>query len=1214
MTTTTAAFFKVVLVNVFLCGTYFLLAKFGQLVAVPPGLVTALWPPSGLAMAACLIWGWRSVTPALLIAAFLVNATFGGGFHPTLLSVTIAIGNSLQAVLGAWVLGRFDRHLTFDDSRSIGRFLLLTIPICLVAATLGNLGLLIAGVIGPESLTLSYVSWWLGDVLGVVIFLPMTLAFVDKRPLWRRRRVQVGAPLLATAILCGLVFYFDTVNDQDQMAGAFQSQQGQILQSLDDLNESNRKALELAAALVSTPDGLTPQRFSENVAAIRRQFPNIHSFNWLPLVPQSQLTRFARHQSQLLGRPFSIMALPGNDLSRTGWSAPIAMIEPLAGNEPALGRDLMGEPIRAAAMIKARDLKINTASGKITLVQDRSGPGGLLLNRPLVSDTGQVLGYIVAVINLRDIFNLITRNNSVLWQVLDLDDHTILGGTLPSSPDFNQRTLIQNHGVYLQQTFRILDRTYKIVLFRPLSSFGQTGTAASTLVLFLSLMSCAGLVLFMLMVSGNGERTRREVDLRTAQLRHSEERFNLIAETVNDVFWMGDVNLTRVDYISPNFERLWGQSCQSLRDNPLSFCDPIHPDDRQRVYQTLKAEKAAGNAYDIEFRLQKPDGTLCWILDTGIPIRDENGQVVSYAGTCSDITEIKQTQAELLALNQQLESLVEKKTAEIRLAATVVQHTGEGAVVTDPKAVILSVNPAFTTITGYGPAEAIGRKISMLRSDHHDRAFYQSLWDSLIAHGHWQGEIWNRRKDGDLFLERQSINAVKDETGRTTHYVAVFNDITEARSKDDRIQHMAFHDALTGLPNRLLLQDRLQQGIIAARRDQNRLALLFIDLDHFKEVNDNLGHNVGDSLLEQTAQRIGDCIRGVDTLARLGGDEFVVLMVDVDDPDDCAILAQKIIQSVGQPMTIAEHSLHIGTSIGISVYPDDGEDGITLMKCADTAMYAAKKSGRRGYSFFQTAMSEHSARRMEIQDNLRRAIARSELSLFYQAKIDVRSHRICGYEALLRWDNAQLGSVPPNEFIPIAEESGLIGEIGAWVIDEACRQLAVWRDAGLPQTSIAVNVSPRQMHDNTVAELILDAAQRHGLPCSVLEVELTESTVMTNPGQVIQVLQILRGLGVRVAVDDFGTGYSSLAYLRRLPIDVLKIDRSFVMDADKNSDDAEIVRTILALGKSLKLQVVAEGVETPAQAQLLAEHGCDVFQGYLFARPCAAADIVFDSL
>jgi len=696
---------------------------------------------------------------------------------------------------------------------------------------------------------------------------------------------------------------------------------------------------------------------------------------------------------------------------------------------------------------------------------------------------------------------------------------------------------------------------------------------------------------------------------RVVELCHSNELFKLIAGTVNEVFWIGETEPRRVVYVSAAYEEIWQRSCASLYRDPQSFIEGIHPDDRDRFRQEVTDALAAGTRFASEFRVLRPDGSIRWVCGTGFPISNAKGRTHRYVGVIGDITARVRAEDELMALNSNLEAQIQQRTAEIRLAATVVEHTGEGILVTDSDALVLSVNPAFSQITGYSAEEMVGRNAGALRSYRHDEDFYREMERALLRQGRWEGELWNRRKDGEAFLERVSINAVKDKEGHVTHYVQVFNDITEARRKDDHIRHMAFHDALTGLPNRALLEDRLEQRILTARRVNARFGLLFFDLDRFKAVNDTIGHNVGDFLLNEVAHRVRASIRGADTLARLGSDEFVVLMSEVGHPEDCAILAQKIIRIVSEPMIIQGHAINIGACVGIAVYPEDGDDCTALMKSADTAMSVAKRAGRGVHRFFQATMFERASQRLKLECGLRHALANRELSFRYQAKVGARSRTVHGYEALLRWASPILGNVSPVDFIPIAEDAGLINDIGSWIIDEVCRQIAVWHAAGYGLKKVAINVSARQLQDGALVGQIVEATRRHGIPATALEVELTESAIMANPDEAAGILQALRALGVRVAIDDFGTGYSSLAYLRRLPIDVLKVDRSFVMDADKNDDDAEIVRTILALGKTLGLEVVAEGVETESQATLLEQAGCDLFQGYLFSRPLSAQSI-----
>ena len=550
-----------------------------------------------------------------------------------------------------------------------------------------------------------------------------------------------------------------------------------------------------------------------------------------------------------------------------------------------------------------------------------------------------------------------------------------------------------------------------------------------------------------------------------------------------------------------------------------------------------------------------------------------------------------------------------KAEAALKLAASVFDNTMDGVMITDTAGSILSVNPAFTAITGYSAAEAIGRQPSLLHSDHHGPDFYRELWAVLQREGRWDGEIWNRRKNGEAYLEWLSIGMVAGDDGQPLRYVGVFNDITELRKKDEHIRHLAFHDPLTGLPNRALLLDRLEHGLAFAERAAERLGVMFLDLDRFKHVNDSLGHNIGDALLQEVARRLGQSLRQSDTVARTGGDEFVILLEHVDEPEACANLAKKIIASLCAPMVLGGHTLQVGASIGIACFPDDGADVITLMKHADAAMYAAKSAGRATFAFFEASLNSAAVKRLRLESALRHALARGEIEVHFQPKVDAAG-RACSVEALARWTGSEFGAVSPATFIPIAEETGLIEPITEFVLRTACSQAAQWHRAGFGPLAVAVNLSPRLFRSGSFAAQVAAALADYGLPAGCLELEITEGTLMDEGVDAIEQLRALKALGVRLAVDDFGTGYSSLAYLTRFPLDILKIDKSFVSRATEGEGEAILSRAIVTLGRDLGLRVVAEGVETETQWKLFAGAGCHEFQGYLFARalPASSAD------
>jgi diguanylate cyclase (GGDEF)-like protein/PAS domain S-box-containing protein len=556
--------------------------------------------------------------------------------------------------------------------------------------------------------------------------------------------------------------------------------------------------------------------------------------------------------------------------------------------------------------------------------------------------------------------------------------------------------------------------------------------------------------------------------------------------------------------------------------------------------------------------------------------------------------------------NSILTEQLTKEAVELSLAGGIFDNSSEGVMVTDSHSRIIAVNPAFTEITGYSAEEAIGKTPRLMRSEHHPAEFYQALWRSLESSGRWQGEIWNRRKSGEVFCEWLTIIRVVCDNAEGPYFVALFTDITELRRKDERIHRLAFRDPLTGLPNRSLALDRLQHAIDMARRSARPLGAMLIDLDRFKTVNDVFGHDIGDLLLKAVAERLAGMFRSSDTVARLGGDEFLVIMEEASEPEECAALAERVIRNISEPIEIQGRAIQIGASVGMAFCPNDAEEVTTLIKHADVAMYAAKADGKGVFRFFRTDMNERATKFLSLEMELRLAIENGELELHYQPKVALADGALHGVEALVRWRHASRGLVSPADFIPVAEESGLIVELGDWVLREACRQAALWQGR---MGVIAVNLSARQCDKVDLVGRIRELTGQYGIDPALLQLELTESTVMTHPERAIELLDRVHELGVTVAVDDFGTGYSSLSYLRRLPIDTLKIDRSFILNLGMNEEDSQIVGTIIALGQILKMTVVAEGVETEAHAQLLRDLGCDLAQGYLFARPQPAAEL-----
>ena len=669
-------------------------------------------------------------------------------------------------------------------------------------------------------------------------------------------------------------------------------------------------------------------------------------------------------------------------------------------------------------------------------------------------------------------------------------------------------------------------------------------------------------------------------------LSDSETRLSRALSAARDGMWDWDLH-THTVFFSPDYTNLLGLPPGGLGNDKENWLQRLHPDDRAHFQRNLeqRLSSASQDPYEVSYRLRHRDGTYRWIQSRGRLLLDDQGRPERMIGTASDITQRRNDEDSL------------------RQAAAVFDATQEGVLVTDATQHIVHCNPAFTRITGYSQEEILGQQPSLLKSGRHDQDFYNSLWHALQSRGGWSGEVWNRRKNGEIYPQWQNIRVIRDEEGEISHYVAVFSDITALKRSQRELDYLAHHDPLSNLPNRLLFTERVETALERGQRDKRCGAVLLVDLDHFKHINESLGHATGDLLLKEVGERLRQQLQGAMTLARLGGDEFGLLCEDCATAEQAAGLAQQLLNCLSQPFVVNDHELFIGASVGISLFPGDADNVAQVLRNVDSALFKAKSSGREGYAFYAQELTEYARQRVELVSALRHALEHDELRVYYQPLMCLGSGQMIGVEALVRWQHPQRGLVPPGEFIPIAEESGLIGAIDAWVLEKACRQMVAWQAADYALRFVAVNVSSRLFSrgelDSRVAQVLADT----GLDPAFLELEVTESAVMDNPDAALALLNRLRALGVRLAIDDFGTGYSSLARLKRLPVHKLKLDQSFVMGLPHDQDDVAITRAVIALGHSLGLKVLAEGIEQLEQAELLEQLGCDHAQGYYFGRP-----------
>lgn len=669
-----------------------------------------------------------------------------------------------------------------------------------------------------------------------------------------------------------------------------------------------------------------------------------------------------------------------------------------------------------------------------------------------------------------------------------------------------------------------------------------------------------------------------------------EEHFHNVTTQIPGAIFRSKPDGT-VEFVSSTIKAISGyQDITNMQEGEHAWYNIVHPSDRDRIKEQITTAIAEHGAYKVEYRIQHADGSERWLSESGQAQSNADGTLQWIDGIIVDINEHKRMEEKL------------------RLATKVFDNISDGVIVTDPNGHIVAVNTAFFSITGYSESDAIGRTLTMLNSARQHPLFHETLWSELMATGSWHGEIWNQRKNGEPYLSWITINAVRDTTGLCTHYVGIFSDITLIRESQSKLDHLAHHDPLTGLPNRLLFNDRLAQAILRLNRNEQQLAVLFIDLDRFKNINDTLGHHVGDELLKQIAYTLAATVREGDTLARLGGDEFIIILEDIDGLYGAGMVAEKLMAIFEQPFMVANHELFLTCSIGISLCPTDGTDINLPIRNADMAMYQAKAHGRNAYRFYAPEMAYEGVERLRLDSLLRRSIDNNEIFLNFQPQVDIESGQLIGVEALARWNHPELGLVPPIRFIPLAEDSGYINQLGKWVLWESCRQMIRWQKVGLYVPKIAVNLSVKQFERGSIVNVVSEILQETGLDPSRLQLEVTESVIMNNADG-FAFINDLHAIGVGLAIDDFGTGYSSLAYLKQLPVQTLKIDRSFIKDISTDPNDEAIAIAIIQLGKSLNLTVIAEGVETQEQAGFLLKQGCNFAQGYFYSHPVLPDDL-----
>ncbi|OOY35197.1 hypothetical protein BOV90_12070 [Solemya velum gill symbiont] len=701
-------------------------------------------------------------------------------------------------------------------------------------------------------------------------------------------------------------------------------------------------------------------------------------------------------------------------------------------------------------------------------------------------------------------------------------------------------------------------------------------------------------LIFPFWLAMNKEKSRMTM---SEELTQSERRWRFALDGAGDGVWDWNPQTDEATF-SKNWNAILGYEENEFPGTGSAVFGAIHPDDLEYVQQGIQdyMYKGVGTSYSAEFRMQTKNGDWKWVSARGkVVVRDADNNPVRMIGTHSDISDRKQSEQ------------------QIQIAATAFESQ-QGMMITDAEIRILQVNSAFCEMSGYSAEEVIGNTPRMFQSGRHDAAFYKKMWNDINNDGSWHVEIWDKRKDGEVYPKLLTISAVTNDEGEISHFVGVHTDITERKEAEEKIEHLAFYDQLTGLPNRTLLMDRLDLLIAAGKRHNQYNAILMIDLDHFKNLNDTRGHDIGDELLAQVAKRLKSSTRAVDTVARLGGDEFVILLAELPPEQMKAanvteVLTEKVLNALGQNYTLHGFSHHSTASIGISLFDGETISAETLLKQADLAMYKSKSAGRNRISFYDPEMQASVHERVALETALRSAFDNEEYVLHYQPQVSLLDGRLIGVEALLRWNRPRHGLVSPDQFIPVLEETGLITDVSYWVLQESCKCLKRWHDSGFDHLRMAINISPVQFKNKNFLAIIEKMLQEVEVSPSHVELEIAEGTVMDDPQYAESLLNDLHNLGLEIAIDDFGTGYSSLSSLMDLPFDTLKIDRAFIKGLPENKESASFCEAIIALAKALKLQTVAEGVEEVSQLQFLNRIGCTIMQGFYFSKPFPSQEI-----
>ena len=1237
-------FIKNFYLNSLVALAYFLGGFIGSLLAVEPSNSSPVWPAAGIALAVVLIYG-RRILPGLFVGIFCtqIYISFGADSVASIETAFIltfikASASCLQAIVGALLIRHFvgKQDVLLDLSEVLRFFLYGALLSCLIAPTICITTFYLQNILSASDFFFAWSMWWVGDVVGVIIFTPIVLAFfAQPEDIWRPRRITIAIPLILLLLLLVFVFFYSQQQEQERINSLFEHRVERVQNVLEGEINAHKDIAENIAAIFKASAGVTADEFRIMTKPSLLQHPDLVAIEWIP-------------------RSLDYSGLGANKVRFS-----IKYVEPYEPNKQAIGFDIT----QNATALKTLNEVLSTgkilSTGLVRLVQDNQKFRATSIiyapvykkNMPAETVTDKV-DYILGVVAV--VFSIEDQRTEALPVLVDNQLRIkITSNDELFYSNFVDEGLAPISFVSLQaiKTMHAVGNNW-LVTYRPSEKFLSSQVTWHvwwTLLSGLVLTSFVGVGL--LTLTGRAAHIAKQVELKTQDLSNINHQLN------KEVLLREQLELEQLTRNRVLEGLAKGEACAEIlakviegaeKLNPKSLCSILlldetgkhliqgaanHlPDFYNEAINGLAIGRGVGScgtaAYtgqrviveDIMMHpywepfteiTQAADLYACW----SEPILSPKGKVLgTFAIYYREVKAPSKQDLEFITRMADLTAItIERKQAadELRIAATTFQ-SHDAVVITDVNGTIERVNQAYTDITGYSSEDVLGMNSRVLSSGRHDKDFFVAMFASLAEKGKWEGEIWNRRKSGESYPERMIITAVYDGS-KITHYVGIFSDISDKKANEEEIQKLAFYDPLTGLPNRRLLLDRLEQAVMSAKRHNNFGALIYMDLDRFKSLNDTLGHHVGDELLIQVAQRIEGIIRTEDTACRLGGDEFVVLIsraetVLNDVIEQAAFIAEKIRDKINQPFELSGGKQNFTTSIGVSVFPDLVALPEEILEQADTAMYRSKKMGRNRVSFFSVQMQDEHNRKSSLERMLHVALDKQQFVVYYQGQTNLDGN-VLSAEALLRWIHPEQGMVSPAEFIPVAEDSHLIVDIGSWVLNEVCRQIKAWQQAGIYLEHVAVNISPRQFRQDDFVQQVESAIASSGIEAKYLMIEITEGIVIEDIQATIDTMLQIQAMGIAISIDDFGTGYSSLAYLKKLPLRQLKIDQSFVQDINVDTSDEVIVEAIIALAHKLDLEVIAEGVETKDQLKFLHEKGCEKYQGYYFCRPAPAEEL-----